>query len=201
MRTGRILSKHETTLRVIIRHCKVPCQLPHPTPSRQSRSVLEGGASSAVAVSACRPRAWTGLVASERFTTGEPFRSPVATPHPVSGMWGDIQTGWLRHAHLIDSDLHSIPIRGAEKPAPVGAGWHARFSGPVLRGWLTGSPSQPTLLADWHYHVVGSHASKAFRNHSQPDHWLVTTGSAPPRPSVPTVVGTQRRGFRLEPLR
>ena len=120
-------------------------------------------------VSACRPRAWTGLVAPERFTTGEPFRSPVAIPQPVSGMRGGIQTGWLRHAHLIDSDLHSIPVRGAEKPAPVGAGWHARFDGPVLGGWLTDSPSQPTLLADWHYYGVGSHTSKAFRNHGQPD--------------------------------
>ena len=143
-------------------------QLPRPTLSRLRRSVREGGASSVVAVSACRPRAWTGLVAPERFTTGEPFRSPVAPPQPVSGMWGGIQTGWLRHAHLIDSDLHSIPVRGAEKPAPTGAGWHARFDGPVLRGWLTGSPYQPTLLADWHYHAGGSHTSKAFRNYGQP---------------------------------
>ena len=135
----------------VMRYCadqRMPLsQLPRPTRSPNG-SLLEGGASSVVAGSACRPHAWTGLVASERFTTGEPFRSPVATPHPVSGMWGGIQTGWLRHAHLIDSDLYSIPIRGAEKPAPVGAGWHARFSGPVLRGWLTGSLSQPTLLAD-----------------------------------------------------
>ena len=179
-----------------------PCQLPRPTPSRLRRSVLEGGASSAVAVSACRPHAWTGLVAPERFTIREPFRSPVATPQPVSGMWGGIQTGWLRHAHLIDSDLHSIPVRGAEKPAPIGGRLARSLRRSCLGGLVDWQPvptdtsGRLALLWDRFAHIksVPKPRPAGLRR-------LVTTVSAPPRPSVPTVVGTQGRGFRLEPLR
>ena len=177
-------------------------QLPRPTPSRPRRSVLEGGASSGGYGFGLPPpcvdgAGCTGAV-HDRGTIPFPGRYSTARKWDVGG----IQTGWLRHAHLIDSDLHSIPVRGAEKPAPVGAGWHARFDGPVLGGWLTGSPYQPTLLADWHYYGVGSHTSKSVPKPRPAGlRRLVTTGSAPLRPSVPTAVRTRGRGFRLEPLR
>ena len=161
------------------------CRLPRPTPSHRRRSVLEGGASSAGAVSACRPRAWTGLVALERFTTGEPCRSLVATPQSVSGMWGGIQTGWLRHAHLIDSDLHSIPVPGSGEAC---SDW-CRLARSLQRSCLEG-------LVDWQPVPTDASGRLALsrgwfaRIKTVPRPWpadqrrLVTAGSAPFRPSA-----------------
>ena len=100
-------------------------------------------------------------------------------------MWGGIQTGWLRHAHLIDSDLHSIPIPGSGEACSS----RSRLARSLQRSCLEG-------LVDWQPVPTDASGRLALSrgwfapSKTVPKPWpadqrrLVTAVSAPPRPSA-----------------